>query len=104
MKFKVSVIGAGNVGATTAQRIYEKGYSDVVLIDILEDMPQGKSLDMLESGPVLGTDANIIGAVEADGTFNAGILYCDKKFTESTSHGEANQCISNFLQYSSIVI
>ena len=46
MKFKVSVIGAGNVGATTAQRIYEKGYSDVVLIDILEDMPQGKSLDI----------------------------------------------------------
>ena len=62
MKFKVTVVGGGNVGATTAQRIFEKGYSDVVLIDIVEDMPQGKSLDMLESGPILGTDANVIGS------------------------------------------
>ena len=42
MKFKVSVVGAGNVGATTAQRIYEKGHSDVVLVDIVEDMPNLK--------------------------------------------------------------
>ena len=74
MKFKVSVIGAGNVGATTAQRIYEKGYSDVVLIDILEDMPQGKSLDMLESGPVLGTDANIIGSNSYNESKNSDVV------------------------------
>ena len=74
MKFKVSVIGAGNVGATTAQRIYEKGYSDVVLIDILEDMPQGKSLDMLESGPVLGTDANIIGSNSYNESENSDVV------------------------------
>ena len=61
MKFKVAVVGAGNVGATTAQRIYEKGHSDVVLVDIVEDMPQGKALDLLEYGPVIGTDAKIIG-------------------------------------------
>ena len=66
MKFKVTVVGGGNVGATTAQRIFEKGYSDVVLIDIVEDMPQGKSLDMLESGPNLGTDANVIGSNSYD--------------------------------------
>ena len=47
-KHKVTIIGAGNVGATTAQRIFDKGYSDVVLIDILEGIPQGKSLDILE--------------------------------------------------------
>ena len=57
MKFIVSVIGAGIVGATTAQRIFEKKYADVALVDVVEDMPQGKSLDILESGPVLGTDS-----------------------------------------------
>ena len=62
MRFKVTVVGAGNVGATTAQRIFERGYADVVLVDVVEDMPQGKALDLLESGPVLGTDAQIVGA------------------------------------------
>ena len=48
MKSKVTVVGAGNVGATTAQRIFEKGHSDVVLIDVVEGIPQGKALDILE--------------------------------------------------------
>lgn len=61
MRNKVTVVGAGQVGATTAQRIFERGYADVVLVDIIEGMPQGKALDMLESGPVIGTDASIIG-------------------------------------------
>ena len=74
MKFKVTVVGGGNVGATTAQRIFEKGYSDVVLIDIVEDMPQGKSLDMLESGPVLGTDANVIGSNSYDESENSDVV------------------------------
>ena len=62
MRSKVSVVGAGNVGATTAQRIYELGYTDVVLVDVIEDLPQGKGLDMLESGPVLGLDGRITGS------------------------------------------
>ena len=62
MRSKVTVVGAGNVGATTAQRIHQLGYADVVLVDVVEDLPQGKSLDMLESGPVLGTDAGIVGS------------------------------------------
>ena len=61
MRNKVTVVGAGNVGATTAQRIFDKGYSDVVLVDIVDGLPQGKALDMLESGPILGTDATIVG-------------------------------------------
>ena len=61
MRSKVTVVGAGNVGATTAQRIFDRGYADVVLVDIVEGLPQGKALDMLESGPVLGTDASVIG-------------------------------------------
>lgn len=62
MRNKVTVVGAGNVGATTAQRIHQQGYADVVIVDIVEDLPQGKSLDMLESGPVIGSDALITGS------------------------------------------
>jgi malate dehydrogenase len=62
MRRKVTVIGAGNVGATAAQRIHQLGYADVLLVDVVEDLPQGKALDMLESGPVLGTDATITGS------------------------------------------
>jgi malate dehydrogenase len=57
---KVSIIGAGNVGATCAQRIANKGYADIVLVDIIEGLPQGRALDMLESMPVLSSDAHII--------------------------------------------
>ena len=62
MRRKVTVVGAGNVGATTAQRVHQLSYTDVVLIDVVEDLPQGKALDMLESSPVLGSDASIIGS------------------------------------------
>jgi malate dehydrogenase len=61
MRSKVTVVGAGNVGATCAQRIMEKGYADVVLVDIIEGMPQGKALDILQSGPILNSDARIAG-------------------------------------------
>lgn len=59
---KITVIGAGNVGATAAQRIAEKELArEVVLVDIVEGIPQGKGLDMLESGPVEGFDTRITG-------------------------------------------
>lgn len=56
-----AVIGAGQVGATTAQRILEKGISDVVLFDVVQGMPQGKALDLMEAAPVEGHDRRIIG-------------------------------------------
>jgi malate dehydrogenase len=62
MRSKVTVVGAGNVGATAAQRIHQLGYTDVILVDVVQDLPQGKALDMLESGPVVGSDASIIGS------------------------------------------
>jgi malate dehydrogenase len=58
---KVTVVGAGNVGGTTAQRLAERNYADVVLVDIVEGLPQGKALDILESGPVIGFDSNVTG-------------------------------------------
>jgi malate dehydrogenase len=60
-KSKVTVVGAGNVGGTAAQRLAERNYADVVLVDIVEGLPQGKALDILESGPVNGFDSNVTG-------------------------------------------
>ena len=60
-KAKITVVGAGFVGATTAQRIAEKNLGDVVLHDIIPDMPQGKALDMMESACLEGFDSQIIG-------------------------------------------
>ncbi|MBS96717.1 MAG: malate dehydrogenase [SAR202 cluster bacterium] len=74
MRKKVSIVGAGQVGATTAQRIFEKQYADVVLIDIVEGLPQGKALDMLESGPVVGSDAQVIGTNDYKDTSNSDIV------------------------------
>ena len=73
-KQKVTIIGAGNVGATTAQRIFDKGYADVVLIDILEGLPQGKALDILESGPVIASDSKIIGTNDYKYSENSDVV------------------------------
>ena len=74
MRKKVTVVGAGNVGATTAQRLFERGYMDVVLIDVVEDMPQGKALDIAESGPVLGVDASITGSNDYDASADSDLV------------------------------
>ena len=74
MRSKISVIGAGNVGATLAQRIAEKGYADVVLVDIIEGLPQGKGLDMLQTGPITGSDARVIGTNSYEETANSDIV------------------------------
>lgn len=74
MRSKVSIIGAGNVGATLAQRIAEKGYADVVLVDIVEGLPQGKGLDMLQTGPITGSDARVIGTNSYEATANSDVV------------------------------
>ncbi len=61
MRKKITIVGAGNVGATVTQRLFERGYADLVLVDVVEGLPQGKALDMLESGPVIGTDSQVVG-------------------------------------------
>lgn len=60
----IAIIGAGQVGATSAQRILEKGLSDVVLFDVVPGMPQGKALDLMESAPIEGHDRHILGTNE----------------------------------------
>jgi malate dehydrogenase len=58
---KITVVGAGNVGATTAQRLAERGYADVVLVDIVEGLPQGKALDLNQSAPAIGYEPTVVG-------------------------------------------
>jgi malate dehydrogenase len=69
MRKKVTVVGGGFVGSTTAQRIHDAGLADVVLTDILEGVPVGKALDMAESAPILGTDAQATGISTGGGDY-----------------------------------
>ncbi|MFZ3216147.1 MAG: malate dehydrogenase [Candidatus Acidiferrales bacterium] len=69
MRKKVTVVGGGFVGSTTAQRIHDAGLADVVLTDILEGVPAGKALDMAESGPILGSDGHAAGISTASGDY-----------------------------------
>jgi malate dehydrogenase len=72
---KITVIGAGNVGATLAQRLADKELAnELVLIDVIEGMPQGKGLDMYEAAPVEGTDTRVIGTNSYDATANSDIV------------------------------
>ena len=74
MRKKVTVVGGGNVGATAAQRIAERDYADVVLVDVVEGMPQGKALDLAQSGPVLGYDSAVTGANSYETTANSDVV------------------------------
>jgi malate dehydrogenase len=69
MRRKVTVVGAGNVGAATAQRIIARELADVVLTDVIEGVPGGKALDLLESTAILGADAQALGLTTATGDY-----------------------------------
>jgi malate dehydrogenase len=71
---KITVVGAGNVGATVAQYVVEKELGDVVLIDVIEGIPQGKSLDLAQAGPVHGYDSTLVGANDYDETANSDVV------------------------------
>ena len=80
MRSKISVIGAGFVGSTLAQRLAERDYADVVMFDIVPNMPQGKALDMLEAGPVLGYDSLVIGTNDYADTANSDVVVITSGF------------------------
>jgi malate dehydrogenase len=71
---KVTVVGAGNVGATCAQEIARRDYADVVLVDIIPNFPQGKALDMNQAGAVLGYEPRIMGANGYDETAESDVI------------------------------
>jgi malate dehydrogenase len=74
MRQKITVVGAGHVGATTAQRLAERDYADLVLVDIVEGLPQGKSLDLNQAGPVVGYEPNMIGTNGYEETSGSDIV------------------------------
>ena len=109
MRKKITVVGAGNVGASCAQRIAERGYADVVLVDIIEGLPQGKGLDLLEAGPVVGYDSQIIGTndyadttdseiviITAGITRKPGMSRDDLLFTNMKIVGEVTQSVVRY--------
>ncbi len=74
MRQKVTVVGAGNVGATAAQRLAEKELSDVVLVDIIEGVPQGKALDLTEAAPIEKHDAHLTGTNSYEASSGSDII------------------------------
>ena len=73
---KITIIGAGNVGATTAHWCAAAELGDIVLVDIpaTEDMPKGKALDLMESSPVMGFDSNIVGTTDYADTADSDVI------------------------------
>src|SRR6059058_4856776 len=71
---KVTVVGAGNVGATCAQVLAQRDYADIVLVDIKEGLPQGKALDINQMGAVLGYEPNVTGSNDYDGTAGSDVV------------------------------
>ena len=74
MTGKISIIGAGNVGATCAQRLVERRLADIVMMDIVEGLPQGKALDMSQSAPILGFDRRITGTNRYQDTASSDVV------------------------------
>ena len=103
MRNKVTVVGAGNVGATTAQRIFDGGYADVVLVDIVDGLPQGKALDMLESGPILGTDANIVGTNGYEETEGSDVVVVTSGIARKPGMSRDDLLLTNMKIVSSVV-
>lgn len=74
MRQKVTVVGAGQVGGTAALHIFQRGYADVVLMDIVEGLPQGKALDILQSGPIIKSNSTITGTNGYEETANSDLV------------------------------
>jgi malate dehydrogenase len=74
MTAKISIIGAGNVGASLVQRLAEKSYADIVLLDIIEGLPQGKALDILESAPIVKFSSRITGTNDYKDTADSDVV------------------------------
>jgi len=96
MRKKVTVVGAGNVGANCALRIAEKELADVVLVDIMEGVPQGKGLDLLESGPVQGYDVNVTGANDYEPTANSDVVVITAGFPRKPGMSRDDLLLANY--------
>jgi len=93
---KVTVVGAGNVGANCALRIAERELADVVLVDVVEGVPQGKGLDLLQSGPVQGYDVAITGANDYEPTANSDLVIITAGFPRKPGMSRDDLLMANY--------
>src|ERR1700723_4131070 len=98
MRKKVTVVGAGNVGANCALRIAGKELADVVLVDVVEEFPEGKGLDLLESGPVEGYDVSITGANDYGPTANSDVVVITAGFPRKPGMSRDDLLIANYVE------
>ena len=96
MRKKVTVVGAGNVGANCAVNIAHKELADVVLVDIAEGVPQGKGLDMLESGPIEGYDVHVSGANSYESTAGSDVIVITAGFPRKPGMSRDDLLIANY--------
>lgn len=96
MRKKVTVVGGGNVGATCALRIAEKELANVVIVDIAEGMPQGKALDLMQSGPVQGYDIQLTGANDYEATANSDIVVITAGFPRKPGMSRDDLLMKNY--------
>ena len=96
MRKKVTVVGAGNVGANCALRIADKELADVVLVDVVEGVPQGKGLDLLQSGPVQGYDVMVTGANDYAPTANSDIAIITAGFPRKPGMSRDDLLLANY--------
>jgi len=96
MRKKVTVVGAGNVGANCALRIADKELADVVLVDVVEGVPQGKGLDLLQSGPVEGYDVSIVGANSYEATANSDVVVITAGFPRKPGMSRDDLLLANY--------
>src|ERR671913_141241 len=96
MRKKVTVVGGGNVGATCAMRIADKELADVVLVDVVEGVPQGKGLDILEAGPVEGFDVTVTGANDYEPTANSDIVVITAGFPRKPGMSRDDLLLANY--------
>jgi malate dehydrogenase len=110
MNRRVTVVGAGNVGATLAQRLADRELADVVLIDIVEGMPQGKGLDMMEATPVEGSDSRVLGTNDYADTAGSEVVVITAGIARkpgmsrddllNTNYKIVKECTENALKHS----
>lgn len=96
MRKKVTVVGAGNVGANCALRIAEKELADVVLVDVVEGVPQGKGLDLLQSGPIQGYDVRITGANDYEPTAGSDVVVITAGFPRKPGMSRDDLLMANY--------
>ncbi len=96
MRQKITVVGAGNVGANVALRIADKELADVVLVDVVEGVPQGKGLDLLQSGPVQGYDVTVVGANDYELTANSDITIMTAGFPRKPGMSRDDLLLANY--------